>query len=102
VEVSREALFSPLVPTLVDLTKEAQMIVVGCRGQGALARGLLGSVSPRWSTRIALSPVINHAEVPSSQAPVLVGIDGSSASELAMSIAIDEASWRGGRVPEAV
>lgn len=29
-QVNSEVLWSPLVPTLVDLTKEAQMIVVGC------------------------------------------------------------------------
>ena len=34
-------------------------------------------------------------KVPSSMQPVLVGIDGSPASELATAIAFDEASWRG-------
>jgi nucleotide-binding universal stress UspA family protein len=40
-----------------------------------------------------------HDEAPSSphaaERPVLVGIDGSRASELATAIAFDEASWRG-------
>jgi nucleotide-binding universal stress UspA family protein len=43
--VSSELLFSAPVPTLVDLSKEAELVVVGCRGRGALRRGLLGSVS---------------------------------------------------------
>lgn len=33
------------VPTLVDLTKDAEMIVVGSRGIGAFGRTLMGSVS---------------------------------------------------------
>ncbi|MBV8350490.1 MAG: universal stress protein [Mycolicibacterium sp.] len=99
VQISSEVLWSTLVPTLVDLTKEAQMMVVGCRGQGALARVLLGSVS---------TALVHHAHCPvgvihgdasrpagSGQAPVLVGIDGSAASELATAIAFDEASRRG-------
>lgn len=32
---------------------------------------------------------------PDSRAPVVVGVDGSPASELATAIAFDEASWRG-------
>ena len=97
--VSSEILWSSAVPTLVDLTKQAQMIVVGYHGRGALARGLLGSVSTAL-VHHAHCPVavIHDAAQPSAPtgAPVLVGIDGSPASELAIAIAFDEASWRGG------
>ena len=35
----------------IDLSKEAAMVVVGCRGLGAIGRRLLGSVSwGVWST----------------------------------------------------
>lgn len=87
------------VPTLIDLSKEAQMMVVGCRGQGMLGRILLGSVSTGLIHH-SYSPVaVVHDEAPfvlePSNLPVTLGVDGSPASELATAIAFDEASWRG-------
>jgi nucleotide-binding universal stress UspA family protein len=98
-QIESEVLFSPIVPTLVDLSKEAQMVVVGSRGRAPLARSLLGSVSSSL-TRHAYCPVaVIHDEDPlmphPAEAPVLVGIDGSPVSELATAIAFQEASWRG-------
>nr|WP_090280477.1 universal stress protein [Mycolicibacterium komanii]CRL76614.1 universal stress protein UspA-like protein [Mycolicibacterium komanii] len=98
--VTEEMFFGWPVPTLVDVSKEAEMVVVGCRGRTGMRRALLGSVS---------SGLIHHAHCPvavvhdgvhdgdasSSRLPVLVGIDGSRSSEAATSIAFAEASWRG-------
>lgn len=98
-EISSEMVAGPSVPTLVEESKDAQLIVLGCRGRGALARGLLGSVSTGL-VHHALCPVaIIHDEDPlmphPSQAPVVVGVDGSPASEKAVRIAFEEASFRG-------
>ncbi|MGA7055725.1 MAG: universal stress protein [Mycobacterium sp.] len=96
-EIKSELFFSVPVPTLVDLSKQAQMVVVGRRGQHRLRGVLLGSVS---------TGLIHHAHCPvavigdaapigpKDSLPVVVGIDGSPASELATAIAFDEASWR--------
>ena len=99
VTVGSEIVFSTPVSALVKMSDEAEMIVVGSSGKGVLARGLLGSIS---------SSVVQHAGCPVAvirdedplmpdpqHAPVLVGIDGSPASELATEIAFDEASRRG-------
>lgn len=96
--IESELVFSSTVPTLVDLSKEAELMVVGTYGRGALARGLLGSVSTAL-VRGAHCPVaVIRDEDPRmphpAQAPVLVGIDGSPASKLATEIAFDEASRR--------
>ncbi|ABM12782.1 MULTISPECIES: universal stress protein [Mycolicibacterium] len=87
------------VAALVDLAKDAEMLVMGSRGLGKWERRLLGSVS---------SGVVHHAHCPvavihdvdpliphPAQAPVVVGVDGSPASEHATAIAFDEASFRG-------
>jgi len=88
-----------VIPTLVDLSKDAVMLVVGCRGQGALKRRLLGSVTSGLIHHAHCPVAVIHDEDPlmdhPAQAPVLVGIDGSPASELATAMAFDEASRRG-------
>jgi nucleotide-binding universal stress UspA family protein len=92
--------YAGVVPALLDESRDAQMIVVGSRGPDALGRHMLGSVS---------SGLLHHAECPVTvvhdpeqaehkirdDAPVLVGIDGSPASEAATALAFDEASRRG-------
>lgn len=100
VQIDSKVFHSATVPTLVDLSAGVEMVVVGYRGHGAvLPRSLLGSVS---------SAMVHHAHCPVAvihdhetaigdltRAPVLVGIDGSPASEAATAIAFEEAFRRG-------
>jgi nucleotide-binding universal stress UspA family protein len=84
------------VPTLVKLSQEAELVVVGCRGRTALRRALLGSVSSGLIRHAHCPVAVIHDDAsPSSRLPVLLGIDGSRSSESATAIAFDEASWRG-------
>ena len=85
-----------IVPTLVDLTKQARMIVVGDSGQGAVRRTLLGSVSTALIHHAHCPVAVVHGEVSPEQvnAPIVVGVDGSPVSERATELAFEEASLR--------
>lgn len=98
-DTSTATVAGPSVPSLVEASKDAQFVVVGCRGRGALARGVLGSVSNGLAHHAHCPVVIIHDEDPlmphPSKAPVVVGVDGSPASEKAVALAFEEASLRG-------
>ncbi|MGV0699074.1 universal stress protein [Mycolicibacter sinensis] len=87
-----------IVPTLVALSEQADMIVVGRRGLGAVTGTLLGSVSSGLIHHAHCPVAIVHDEDPlvmrSPHAAVVVGIDGSPTSELATAIAFQEAACR--------
>ncbi|ORW96887.1 universal stress protein [Mycolicibacter terrae] len=95
-QVHSEVAYSQAVATLIGATKGSWMTVVGSTGLGAIGRLLLGSVS---------TSLIHHGYGPvavirtdrdyAKDAPVVVGIDGSPASETATALAFDEASRRG-------
>ena len=93
-----EVRYAGVVTTLVNASDKAQMLVVGSRGMGALGRLVLGSVSSGLIHHAHCPVAVVHADeaqVSNHTAPVLLGIDGSPASEAATALAFDEASRRG-------
>ncbi|MPV38737.1 universal stress protein [Georgenia subflava] len=80
---------------LVDLSREASMVVVGTRGGGGFTDRLLGTVS---------SALPAHAHCPTVVVPVgssrefspvrriVVGVDGSESARIALRRAVDEAA----------
>ncbi len=95
-EVHTRMPHSNIVAALVSESRQALMTVVGCRGHGGLDRLLLGSAS-MGLLHYGYGPIaIVHAEgAPAADAPVLLGIEGSTASEAATALAFEEASRRG-------
>ncbi|MCM6775374.1 universal stress protein [Nocardia sp. CDC159] len=98
-EITTTVTFEPIISDLIARSKRAHMVVVGSRGQGALRRGLLGSVSTAV-TRHAYCPVaVIHSwsavDPVSAEKPVLVGVDGSENSVPALELAFEEAARRG-------
>ncbi|HYB35839.1 MAG TPA: universal stress protein [Mycobacterium sp.] len=98
-QINAEVFVSAPAATLVEQSTDAEMVVVGSRGQSTWRRALLGSVSTGLIHHARCPVAVIHDDLSSPQqptdSPVLVGIDGSPASELATAIAFDEASWRG-------
>ena len=94
--VRTESIVGPIVHALVEATRESSMIVMGDRGTGSHPRLTLGSVS---------AGVLHHAHCPvavihsrpadDTSGPVVLGVDGSPASEPATRLAFEEASLRG-------
>jgi nucleotide-binding universal stress UspA family protein len=97
-EILTETVYSAAVPALIEASKEAWMVVAGSQGLGALGRLLLGSVTAGLVHYAHCPVAVIHTDVgttPDAGAPVLVGVDGSSASEAATALAFEEAARRG-------
>lgn len=96
--IDSELLFSGAASGLVDLSTQADLMVVGRGGPGRRSRRPLGSVGSALVQHarcpVAVIPGADPSAPHPDSAPVLVGIDGSPSSELATDIAFDEASRR--------
>ncbi|HLR98013.1 MAG TPA: universal stress protein [Mycolicibacillus parakoreensis] len=100
-EVVTDIIWAQPVPTLAAMTRDAELVVVGSRGQGSLRRAVMGSVSAGLVQHARCPVAVIHGqELSAEQAaeaarrPVLLGIDGSRASELATEVAFAEAAAR--------
>lgn len=97
VDVTTQFVYAAPVLGLVDAAREADMVVVGSRGLGAVKRLLLGSVSTGLlhHARCPVAVIAADVEHDRTDGPVVVGVDGSRASQRAVEIAFEEASMRG-------
>jgi nucleotide-binding universal stress UspA family protein len=99
-EIRTEVVYSSVVPALIEASREARIVVAGSQGLGALGRLLLGSVTTGLLHHAHCPVAVVHSAVTGAtgaadlSAPVLLGIDGSPASEAATALAFDEASRR--------
>ncbi|GAA3434937.1 universal stress protein [Kutzneria kofuensis] len=83
----------PGVDLLTDESEKADMVVVGVRGRGGFAELVVGSTAVALTAR-AHCPVIVMRGKETAGGPVVVGVDGSPASEAALAFAYDMASRR--------
>jgi nucleotide-binding universal stress UspA family protein len=98
-EVDTELREVPAVPTLLDESKTARMVVLGSRGLGGFTGLLVGSTAVALAAHGQCPVTVVRgrtlAEPPPERGPVVVGVDGSPAGEGAVEVAFDEASFRG-------
>jgi nucleotide-binding universal stress UspA family protein len=82
--------------TMIEESRRAELVVVGSRGLGGFAGLLLGSVGTQVAAH-AHCPVLvvrpDEQPIP-VDGPVLVGVDGSESSRLAVGLGADEAALR--------
>lgn len=85
-------------PVLIEESKTALMVVLGSRGLGGFTGMLAGSTAVATAAHghcpIAVIRGRQPDQPPPTEGPVVVGIDGSPASEKAVAIAFEEASLR--------
>ena len=100
IEVWASAQMEHPAPALLCAAVGAELLVVGSRGRGGFAALVLGSVSERCLTHapcsVAVVPAAATANLPRGR--VVVGVDGSPASEEALAWAAREANLRGARL----
>jgi nucleotide-binding universal stress UspA family protein len=84
---------------LCERSHDADVVVVGSRGRGGIAGMLLGSVSWQVAAHAHCPVVVVRGHWRSAGAyasgPVLVGTDGSPASDAALGFGFEEAALRG-------
>ncbi len=93
-EVSTGVVTGPAAAALVELSRDADLIVVGSHRRQMMADLLLGGVSRQVATHAACPVVVVRGQQESHQR-VAVGIDGSEGARRALDFAFDEASRRG-------
>lgn len=80
---------------LLEASEAAELVVIGSRGRGGFAGLLLGSVGAQVAAHAACPVVVVRGDLGVTPSRVVVGIDGSPASEAALAFAFDEASRHG-------
>ncbi|WIN00569.1 universal stress protein [Actinoplanes oblitus] len=83
---------------LLEHGRDAGLLVVGHRGRGGFTSLMLGSVGSRVSTHARCPTVVVRGRALAIDGPVVVGVDGSPGSDLAISAAFEAARRRHGPV----
>ncbi|WP_010696743.1 universal stress protein [Saccharopolyspora spinosa] len=92
--IDAEAVSGHPVEELLRRSAEAQLVVLGKRGQGGFTDALLGGVSSAVATHASCPVVVVRKGVPTTVGPVVAGVDGSESSLAALRFAFEEAAGR--------
>ncbi|SNY59521.1 universal stress protein [Paractinoplanes atraurantiacus] len=95
ITIETDTLTGHAAPRLLEVSRGAELLVLGSRGRGGFTGLLLGSVSQRVATHAA-GPVVvvrGHATAPSG--PIAAGVDDSPAADLVLETAFTTAAGQG-------
>lgn len=95
VPVTTELLTGQPAARLVDLSDDADLMVVGTRGHGGFVGLLLGSVSQHVSRYARCDVAVVGSVPPTDGSEVVAGVDRSPRDTLVLQTAFTEAAWRG-------
>ncbi len=92
--ITTETLIGHPVPRLLEVSRGAELLVLGSRGRGGFTGLRLGSVSQRMATHAACPVVVVRGRaVPDG--PVVAGVDDSATGEQVLAAAFEAAADRG-------
>ena len=92
VAVDSPVLDGPTQVSLRDASANAALVVIGARGTEGFAELLIGSTAVSVSTRAHCPVVVVRTDTAGAHGDVVVGVDGSPASRLALEFAFDRAA----------
>lgn len=95
VDVAVETMIGGASAVMVEASATAAMVVMGSRGRGGFRGLLLGSVSGQVAAHADCPTIVLRTAPPESASEVVVGVDGSEASQAALSFAFETASLHG-------
>ena len=92
VTVTKEVVDGPAAPALLERATDDVLLVVGEQGSGGLGGTLVGSVASSVAAHAVGPVVVVRGDEPTEPAaPVVVGVDGSPASDAAIDFAVTAA-----------
>jgi nucleotide-binding universal stress UspA family protein len=94
VDVETDSVLDAAVPALIRESRRARMVVLGSRGLGGFTGMLVGSTAVSLAAH-GKCPVVVVRGMATGGGPVVVGVDGTPASEAAIAFAFEAASTRG-------
>lgn len=98
VEISTEQVDGRPAPTLIDVSKDAWMVVLGSHGHGEITGLVVGSVTAAVAAHSECPVAVVRGRTldgrPPTEGPVVVGVDGSESCKPAVAAAFEEAAMR--------
>jgi nucleotide-binding universal stress UspA family protein len=94
VDVTATVVDGPPAAVLREQSRSASVVVLGNRGHGAVAQLFIGSTSLAVAMHGHCPVVVVRGDRPPADAPVIVGVDGSPCSLVALRYAVEQAVAR--------